>query len=88
MNESEYAVTLTPDDNNTWLATCGALPEVTTYGATREEALRNAAPAIEEALAARMADGRKIPLPDREPCVFLVRVPHLSSILTRPIDTL
>jgi antitoxin HicB len=50
MNESEYAVILSPDDNGAWLVTCGVLPEVTTFGETREEALKNAVFAIEEAL--------------------------------------
>ena len=76
MNESEYAVTLEADDNGTWLAVCGVLPEVTTYGGTTEEALKNAVLAIEEALAARMAEGAELPLPtERETGAFLV---HLS----------
>ena len=74
MNESEYAVTLTLDDNASWLAVCGVLPEVTTFGDTREEALKNAALAIEEALAARMAMGQELPLPDREEGTYLVRL--------------
>ena len=74
MNESEYAVTLAPDDNDTWMVACGALPEVTTFGDTREEALKNAALAIEEALAARMALGADLPMPDREEGAFLVRL--------------
>ncbi|MDR2573776.1 MAG: type II toxin-antitoxin system HicB family antitoxin [Desulfovibrio sp.] len=74
MNESEYAVTLVPDDNETWLALCAVLPEVTTFGATREEALRNAALAIEEALAARMAGQKDLPLPAREAGAFIVPI--------------
>ena len=73
MNESEYAVTLTPDDNGTWLAGCGILPEVTTYGDTREEALKNAVLAIEEALVARMAGQEDLPLPEREEGALVVR---------------
>lgn len=46
-------LTLTPDDNGTLLVTCPALPEVTTFGATRADAIANAVDAIEEALAAR-----------------------------------
>lgn len=57
-----YAIKLTKD-GGTWLVTCPALPEVTTFGDTREEAHIHGASAIEEALAARMADGRDIPLP-------------------------
>ena len=74
MNESEYAVTLTPDDNGTWLVCCGILPEVTTYGDTRKEALQNAAFAIEEALAARMAGQEDLPLPKLEEGAFFVRL--------------
>ncbi|MDR2726476.1 MAG: type II toxin-antitoxin system HicB family antitoxin [Deltaproteobacteria bacterium] len=74
MNESEYAVTLTADDNGTWLVACGVLPEVTTYGDTPEEALKNAVLAIEEALAGRMAEGRELPLPEPEAGAFMVRL--------------
>jgi antitoxin HicB len=74
MNESEYAVTLAPDDNNTWLVTCDVLPEVTTYGDTQQEALGNASLAIEEALAARMAEQRELPLPEQKGGAFLVRL--------------
>jgi antitoxin HicB len=55
----DYRVLLTPDDNGTLLVTCPDLPEVTTFGSNKAEALRHARDAIEEAIAAR-AD---IPLP-------------------------
>jgi len=58
-----YAVTLTPDDNDTFLATCDALPEVTTFGNTEAEALARAQDAVEEALAARMAAFQPLPGP-------------------------
>ncbi|MGH6735712.1 MAG: type II toxin-antitoxin system HicB family antitoxin [Methyloceanibacter sp.] len=58
-----YAVRLTPDDNGTLLVTCPALPEVTTFGEDRTDALLNAGRAIEEAIAARIADGRDVPVP-------------------------
>ena len=74
MNESEYAITLTPDDNGTWLVTCNVLPEVTTYGDTQEDAMKNAALAIEEALAARMAAQQELPLPEQTQEAFLVRL--------------
>jgi antitoxin HicB len=74
MNESEYSVTLAPDDNNTLLVTCGDLPEVTSFGATREEALANAALAIEEALAARMARQEELPIPERKPGLPMARL--------------
>ena len=74
MNESEYAVTLTADDNDTWLVVCDVLPEVTTYGDTPEEALKHAVLAIEEALAGRMAEGRELPLPEPATGAFMVRL--------------
>jgi antitoxin HicB len=74
MNESEYAITLTPDDNGTWLVACDILPEVTTYGDTREKALQYAALAIEEALAARMAAQEDLPLPVQVDGAFFVRL--------------
>jgi antitoxin HicB len=57
-----YLIKLEPDDNGTFLVTCPALPEVTTFGDTEEEALEHARDAIAEALAARIADGRDIPI--------------------------
>ena len=63
---SAYRIELTPDDNQTYLVTCPALPEVTTYGEDEGEAVHNAARAIEEAIAARISDGREVPQPIRE----------------------
>ena len=60
-NVSGYTVNLTADDNGTLLVTCPALPEVSTFGHSREEALRRATAAIEEAIAARIADGQPVP---------------------------
>jgi len=56
-----YQVKLTPDINGTLLVTCPALPEVTTFGEDKADALAHAADAIGEALAARIADGQDIP---------------------------
>ncbi|KAF0234842.1 MAG: hypothetical protein FD177_405 [Desulfovibrionaceae bacterium] len=58
-----YHVTLTKDDNDTLLATCPDLPEVVTFGDDEQDALGYAVGAIEEALAARMAHKKDIPLP-------------------------
>lgn len=58
-----YPITLTPDDNDTFLVTCPDLPEVTTFGETIEEAVHHAADAIEEAIACRIADGLDVPEP-------------------------
>jgi antitoxin HicB len=56
-----YRIDIAPDDNETLLVTCPALPELTTFGETRDDAARRASGAVEEALAARMSDGRDIP---------------------------
>ena len=37
-----YLIKLAPDDNGTFLVTCPAFPEVTTFGASKEEAQRAA----------------------------------------------
>ena len=54
-----YAINLTPDDNGTFLVTCPSLPEVTTFGATEEEARHWAGLAISEALSARLASAQQ-----------------------------
>jgi len=59
----DYAVLLTPDDNGTLLVTCPDLPEVTSFGSDKADALRHARDAIEEAIAARIATRADIPLP-------------------------
>jgi antitoxin HicB len=59
----DYPVRLTPDDNGTLLVTCPDLPEVTTFGSDKADALRHARDAIEEAIAARIAARADIPLP-------------------------
>jgi antitoxin HicB len=58
-----YAIKLRKDDNGTYLVTCPDLPEVTTFGETIDEACVHARDAIEEAIAARMADREPVPTP-------------------------
>jgi antitoxin HicB len=58
-----YLIDLTHDDNDTFLVTCPALPEVTTFGGTEEEVRRSALGAIEEAIAARISGGDPLPAP-------------------------
>ena len=58
-----YPIKLEADDNGTLLVTCPALPEVTTFGEDEADAIKHARDAIEEAIAARMADGREVPAP-------------------------
>jgi antitoxin HicB len=57
-----YHINIEPDDNGTFLITCPALPEVTTFAETASEIDARASAAIEEALTARIADGAEIPL--------------------------
>src|SRR5690606_17149278 len=59
-----YRIDMTPDDNETVLITAPAFPELTTFAASPDEAMSIAADALEEALAARIADGRDIPASD------------------------
>ena len=71
-----YPVKLEADDNGTVLATCPSLPEVTTFGEDDADALAHAVGAIEEALAARIADGEDIPPPPERPRGRSVALPR------------
>lgn len=59
-----YPIVLEEDDG-TLLATSRDFPELTTFGTDREDALARATDAVEEAIAARIHDGRDIPKPSR-----------------------
>ncbi len=74
-----YRIKLEPDDNGTLLATCPLLPEVTTFGDNEAEALLHAVGAIEEAVAARMSDGEKVP-EGHQRGPRLVRLPILTVL--------
>ena len=50
-------------DGDTFLVTSPDFPEVTTFGENMDAALHNARDAIEEAIAARIADGDTLPVP-------------------------
>lgn len=64
MRQFTYAVRLTPDKaDGGYVVACRDLPEAITQGDTVEEALAEAADCLEEAIAARIDDGREIPLP-------------------------
>ena len=52
-----YSILLEEDDG-TLLATSPDFPELTTFGMDRDEALARAVDALEEAIAARIHDGR------------------------------
>ncbi|MBV6487138.1 MAG: Antitoxin HicB [Pseudorhodoplanes sp.] len=59
-----YRLHTEQDDNGTLLVTCPAFPEVTTFADGPEDAVARGTAAIEEAIAARFADGQDIPAPD------------------------
>jgi len=64
MRQFTYAVKLTPDKRDGgYVVTCRDLPEVITQGDTFEEAVTEAADALEEAVAGRIDDRRDIPMP-------------------------
>jgi antitoxin HicB len=64
-----YPVTITPDDNGTFLVTFPDVPEAITFGDTREDALARAPEALLTIFDALMKDRRPIPQP---------------SVITRP----
>lgn len=78
----EFQVVIVPDDNDTFLVTCPLLPEVTTFfgeGDKDREAI--VIRAVEEALAARIANGEDIPYPPAvDPSDALVRLPTLTTL--------
>lgn len=64
MRQFTYAVKLTPDkQDGGYVVTCRDLPEAITQGDSVEDALVEAADALEEAIAARIDDAREIPEP-------------------------
>ena len=58
-----YLIDVTPDDNGTLLATSKAFPELTTFGDDAADVERTAVGALEEAIAARIADNEPLPPP-------------------------
>jgi antitoxin HicB len=74
-----YRVELKPDDNGTLLVTCPDLPEVATFGDNVADALDHARDAIEEAIAARIYDGREINRTGSR-TGYSVRLPALASL--------
>lgn len=85
MRTLSYRVTLSSDDNGTVLVTCPDLPEVTTFGGHRKDALLRAVDAIEEALAARIARREPIKAPSatRGPLVICRRPERCERSLRR-----
>ena len=73
----DYPVQL-EEDGGSVLVTAPDFPELTTFGEDRGDALRRAADALEEAIAARMYDGRDIPTPSPGE-VRVVVEPHIGE---------
>ena len=73
-----YPVTLTKDDNDTYLVTFPDVPEAVTYGETKEEAVAHAPDALLTVFDALMRDKREIPAPSAKGQVF-VEVPALET---------
>lgn len=75
-----YPIEMTPDSNGTILATCPDLPEMATFGEDETDALLRASDAIEEALAARIADREDIPAPSPALGRPVVTLPALATL--------
>ena len=77
-----YPATLTPDaTDGGFVVTFRDWPEAITQGDTREAALSEAADCLEEAVAARIADGREIPPPSSALAVeYGVSVPIQTAL--------
>ena len=58
-----YPVTLTPDDNGTFLVGFPDFPEANSVGDDKDDALRNAVDALETALSIYFDERRPVPLP-------------------------
>jgi len=56
-----YLLNAEKDDNGTLLVTCPSFPEVTTFAEDKAHVVRNGLAAIEEAIAARIADNGDVP---------------------------
>jgi antitoxin HicB len=61
MNRFQYAVLLTPAEEGGYVVTCRDLPELVTQGETVDDALVQAADAMDEVFAAYLTEGRDFP---------------------------
>ena len=77
-----WPVILTEDkDDGGYVVTCRDLPEVITQGDTIEEALEEAADALDEALCGCINHGRDIPAPSiKQSNEYLVSVPVTTAL--------
>ena len=82
MRGFQYPVTLTREESGGFLVRFPDFPEAITNGADRQDALRQAADCLEEAIAGRIVDGLEIPQtkPRRHP--LLVTLPATMAAKT------
>ena len=79
-----YPVKFTQDDNDTILVTSPDFPELTTFGDDDDDALLHAVDALEEVVAARIAERGEIPRPSPargRPMVYLPTQTALKVLL-------
>jgi antitoxin HicB len=81
MRQFIYAVKLMPDKDGGFVVRFRDLPEAITQSDTVEEALAEGADCLEEAIAARIDDGREIPAPSAaKRGERVVSVPHSMAL--------
>ena len=80
MFKNEYFLKMEKDDNGTWLVTCPDFPEVTTFGEDKGDAIMRGRDAIEEAIAARIADRQDVPSPGLQKGKVAVSMPHQTFL--------
>jgi len=65
MNRFQYPVLLTPAEEGGYVVTCRDLPELVTQGETLEDALEQAADAMDEVFATYLTEGVDFPQPSK-----------------------
>jgi len=65
MNRFQYPVVLTPADEGGYVVTCRDLPELVTQGETVDDALEQAADAMDEVFATYLTEGLDFPQPSK-----------------------
>jgi len=65
MNRFQYPVLLTPADEGGYVVTCRDLPELVTQGETVDDALEQAADAMDEVFATYLTEGHDFPQPSK-----------------------
>lgn len=65
MNRFQYPVLLTPAEEGGYVVTCRDLPQLITQGDTEQDALEQAADAMDEVFATYMVEGMEFPEPSK-----------------------